>query len=152
METLTEKTLAEALGVRPRPEAAAEVAGLAQRAGGPSADACDLGDEAALTRAVADAELVINATPLGMAGESLPDPCHRLGSGQIAYDLIYAPTQTPFLSDAGAAGAETHHGLSMLVGQAAASYRRWIGRPAPRDTMSAAALSALTHANTPDST
>lgn len=135
-----------------RPDAAEEVATLTERAGGPAATACDLADDGALGRAVASVEVVINATPLGMAGESLPEPCHRLSPDQIAYDLIYSPPQTPFLRAAGARGAEAHHGLSMLVGQAAASYRRWIGRAAPRATMSAAALAALAHANERDNT
>jgi shikimate dehydrogenase len=130
-----------------RPDAAADVAALTERAGGPSAAACDLADDAALEKAVSSAQLVINATPLGMAGENLPAPCQHLGPGQIAYDLIYSPPQTPFLRAAGARGAETHHGLSMLVAQAAASYRRWIGSEAPKDTMSAAALAALAHAS-----
>lgn len=133
-----------------RPDAAEDVAALVTRAGGPRAAACDLRDETALRRAVDDAALVINATPLGMRGESLPGPCQRLGPGQIAYDLIYSPPQTPFLLEAATRGAETHHGLSMLVAQAAASYRRWIGRTAPKDTMSAAVLAALAHADDHD--
>lgn len=133
-----------------RPEAAGEVAALVERAGGPAATACDLHDARALQRAVDGAGLVINATPLGMQGEPLPGACQRLGPGQIAYDLVYSPPQTPFLVEASAHGAETHHGLSMLVAQAAASYRRWVGREAPKDTMSAAALAALAHADDQD--
>jgi shikimate dehydrogenase len=126
-----------------RPERAEELAELAERAGSQGADACDLADERRLRDAVGRAHLVINATPLGMEGESLPEPCHRLAPGQVAYDLVYSPPETPFLHAARAAGAEAHNGLGMLVGQAAASYRRWTGREAPTTTMSAAAVAAL---------
>jgi shikimate dehydrogenase len=92
---------------------------------------------------VTKARLLVNATPLGMEGERLPEPFHQLTPGQVAYDLVYTPPETPFLLDAHAAGVETHHGLGMLVGQAAASYRRWTGQQAPVATMSAAALAAI---------
>jgi shikimate dehydrogenase len=127
-----------------RPDAAAEVASLAEQAGSRTVDVCDVADERALTQVVGKARLLVNATPLGMEGERLPGPFHALVPGQVAYDLVYSPPETPFLLDAHAAGAETHHGLGMLVGQAAASYRRWTGRQAPVATMSAAALAALT--------
>jgi shikimate dehydrogenase len=126
-----------------RPDAAAEIAALATTAGAADAVACDLRDEDALSEAVTRARLVVNTTPLGMAGESLPGPCHRLTAEQVAYDLVYTPARTPFLADAERAGAAVHNGLGMLVGQAAASFERWTGRPAPRETMLAAAQRAL---------
>jgi shikimate dehydrogenase len=126
-----------------RPDAADEVAELADRAGGRRVDVCDVADEAGLASVVTKARLLVNATPLGMEGERLPEPFHQLTPGQVAYDLVYTPPETPFLLDAHAAGVETHHGLGMLVGQAAASYRRWTGQQAPVATMSAAALAAI---------
>jgi shikimate dehydrogenase len=126
-----------------RPDAAAELAALATTAGAAGADVCDLQDEDALAEAVTRARLVVNTTPLGMSGEALPAACHRLSAEQVAYDLIYTPARTPFLVDAEARGAGAHNGLGMLVGQAAASFERWTSRPAPRETMLAAALRAL---------
>ena len=126
-----------------RPEAAAEVAALATAAGAAGAHACDLRDEHVLSEAVTGARLVVNTTPLGMAGESLPVACHRLTADQAAYDLIYTPARTPFLADAERRGAGAHNGLGMLVGQAAASFERWTGRRAPRETMRSAAQRAL---------
>ena len=135
-----------------RPEPAAELAMLGERAGAGDPQAVDLADETAVARAVGAARIVMNATPLGLAGESLPPAFHALRPGQVAYDLLYprAPVApgaepTPFLQDARDRGAEAFHGLGMLIGQAAASYRRWTGRPAPVETMSAAALAALAH-------
>lgn len=124
-------------------QAADALARLARRAGAPDAHALDVADEVAVTGAVRAARTVLNATPLGMDGERLPAPFHQLGSGQDAYDLVYSPPRTPFLADAAAGGAGAHHGLGMLVGQAAVSYRRWTGREAPMATMSAAAVAAL---------
>lgn len=126
-----------------RVEAASELASLAQQAGATDGGAVDLADDDAVAGAVGGCRVAVNATPLGMAGEELPPAFHRLRPGQVAYDLVYAPPETPFLAAARAAGAEAHNGVGMLVGQAAASYRRWTGREAPHTTLSAAAVAAL---------
>lgn len=125
-----------------RRDAAEDLAELARKAGAPDASAVDVADEDATTAAVTAARTVLNATPLGMEGEALPAPFHGLTPGQDAYDLVYG-TPTPFLTAAHDAGAGAHHGLGMLVGQAAASYRRWTGQDAPVAVMSAAATAAL---------
>lgn len=127
-----------------RPRAAAELAQLASDCGAPRATGVDLADDPAVAEMVVRARLVVNATPLGMEGESLPDPFHQLGDHQGALDLVYRPVRTPFLEAAAAAGAETHHGLGMLIAQAAASYRRWTGQEPPLATMSAVAVTRLT--------
>ncbi|MBA2318511.1 MAG: shikimate dehydrogenase [Euzebyales bacterium] len=87
--------------------------------------------------------VVVNATPLGLGGESLPDDLMRLGPGQVALDLLYGRT-TPFLQAASDRGATAVDGLSMLVRQAAASFTRWTGAPAPLDAMRAAAWDVST--------
>lgn len=127
-----------------RPDAAAEVAEVGTRAGG-TVTTCAL-DEARLDDLVRDAALVVNATPLGMGHESLPAPFMSLTSGQTAYDLIYAPPDTPFLQAAASRGAAAHHGLSMLIHQAGESYQRWTGRAAPAEVMAGAAQAALSRA------
>jgi shikimate dehydrogenase len=82
------------------------------------------------------AELVIEATPIGMAStshleeRSLVDP-ERLHEGQLAVDLVYHPRETAWLVAAGAAGATIVGGLGMLVHQAALQIERWTSRPAP---------------------
>jgi shikimate dehydrogenase len=125
-----------------RLDAAEDLADLARRAGAPTAAAVDVADVAATRTAVSEARTVLNATPLGMEGETLPEAFQSLRPGQDAYDLVYG-RPTPFLTAAHEAGAGAHHGLGMLVGQAAASYRRWTGQQAPVDVMSAAAAAAL---------
>lgn len=87
--------------------------------------------------------LVVNATPLGLRGERLPAPHHELADGQMALDLVYGATPTPFIADARARGRRAVDGLGMLVGQAAAAFERWTDRAAPVDVMWSAARAAL---------
>ena len=121
-----------------RAEVAALLAGGAGRAVSPS-DA---------TEAISAADLVVNATPVGMG--AAPDPegpmpldPRLLRTGQVVVDLVYHPLDTPWLVEARRQGIEAHGGLSMLVFQAARAFALWTGRDAPVDAMSAAARAAL---------
>ena len=72
--------------------------------------------------------LMINATPVGMTPE--PDRCpwpwnEYPGAGCLAYDLVYNPSPTLFLSRAAAAGMATKDGLEMLRRQADLSWQLW---------------------------
>lgn len=88
-------------------------------------------------------DLVVNSTPVGMAGERLlADATFR--PGQAVVDLIYDPPATPLVEAARAAGAAGWGGLGMLVHQAAASLRIWSGQEPPVEAMSMAAMHALT--------
>jgi shikimate dehydrogenase len=96
---------------------------------------------------VAEADLVVNATPIGMAGTAhadatLLDP-HRLRPGQLVADLVYHPIRTPLLAAARERGAIAVTGLGMLIHQAAHAFRLWTGEDPPLEVMSAAALAAL---------
>ncbi len=95
-------------------------------------------------------DLVIQATPAGMESQSDKglrrgqpewpagaDP-GRLGSGQLAVDLVYHPAVTAWLAEASRCGATTRNGLGMLVHQAALQVSRWTGQTAPLDAMWAA--------------
>jgi shikimate dehydrogenase len=126
-----------------RGDAAADLAASAVKAGASEAASVQLADLGTVAEVVGSARIVCNATPLGMADEHLPAPFEALVPGQVAYDLVYTPPLTPFLQAARDGGAGWHNGLGMLIGQAAASYRRWTGQEAPAATMSAAALGAL---------
>jgi shikimate dehydrogenase len=122
---------------------AREVADLAARSGAPDTEVVLTDDAGRLAAVTGAAHMVVNATPLGMGGEQLPEPLMTLEAGQVAYDLVYDPAPTPFLVAARERGATGHHGLGMLIGQAAVSYERWTGRPAPRQVMETAARRAL---------
>jgi shikimate dehydrogenase len=113
-----------------RREAAGSAAALA-----PSAAVADL-DEG-LGRGF---DVVLNATPVGMAGEQLP--VATPGAGQWAVDLIYHPEETPFLAAAAANGAAVVGGLGMLVHQAALGFEAMTGCAAPLEAMWAGARAA----------
>jgi shikimate dehydrogenase len=91
-----------------------------------------------------DAELVVNATSVGMGDDDgVPIDPALLGPGQTVVDIVYHPLETPLLRAAAARGAATVGGLGMLVHQAAHAFRLWLGRPAPVDAMRAGALAEL---------
>ncbi len=94
---------------------------------------------------VARAELVVQATPVGMgtAAGALPVDPALLGPGQLVVDLVYHPLRTALLQAAAARGAATATGVGMLVHQAALALERWTGLPAPVAAMWRAATSAV---------
>lgn len=95
------------------------------------------------------ADLVVNATPVGMAGtvqaEAMLLDARRLRAGQVVADLVYHPIRTPLLVAARERGAVAVTGLGTLIHQAAHAFRLWTGEDPPLEVMSAAALGALAH-------
>jgi shikimate dehydrogenase len=75
-----------------------------------------------------EANVVINATPVGMAGHVvgslLEDPAW-IRPEQVFFDFVYHPKQTVFLETARRAGAKTLGGIALLVAQASESFRIW---------------------------
>jgi len=88
-----------------------------------------------------EAELVVNATPLGARGD--PPPMPPVGPGTVVVDLVTYPTVTDLQVSARARGATAFGGLGLLLHQAALSFELWTGQQPPLDVMSAAALGAL---------
>lgn len=89
----------------------------------------------------AEVDLVLNATSLGLkAADALPfdEKSFALKQAQAAYDMIYRPAETPFLTAAKAAGCRTANGLGMLLYQGAKALEIWSGKPAPIGAMRAA--------------
>lgn len=76
---------------------------------------------------VSDAQIVINATSVGMGDDELPCDPSLLRSGQIVADIVYHPRETALLQAARSAGATTVEGLGMLVHQAALQQQLWHG-------------------------
>jgi shikimate dehydrogenase len=89
----------------------------------------------------AKADLIVNATPVGRAGEPLPVP--GLDSHTVVIDLLYRPAVTPLLEAARAAGSAAFGGIGLLLHQAALSFELWTSRVPPMEIMSAAALAAM---------
>ncbi|PYJ08849.1 MAG: shikimate dehydrogenase [Verrucomicrobia bacterium] len=96
-------------------------------------------DEGLLRAQIANTDLVVNATPVGMKRS---DPAllsaSLLAPHLMVYDTIYTPARTPLLAAAADAGALGANGLSMLLHQGARSFEIWFGRKAPLDAMRAA--------------
>ena len=79
-------------------------------------------------------DLVVNASSLGMAGQPpLPFDWSHAPPGAIAYDIVTAPLDTPFLQAAREKGHRTIDGLSMLIGQAAVAFEHFFGEAPPRE-------------------
>jgi shikimate dehydrogenase len=114
-------------------EAGAEVAVWNRTSERARALAAELGvDYAESPRRAAD--LLVNATALGLHGEALPGEL-RLEPAELVVDLVYGPAPTALCRWAEAAGARVVDGLEVLVRQGARSLESWTGRPAPLDAM-----------------
>lgn len=103
--------------------------------------------DGAFLRAIADADLFVNCTPVGMRGSETegrsPIAADHLPDGAVVFDLVYNPPETPLLRTAKQRGAKAVSGLGMLVYQAAESFRLWTGQEAPVERMLEAAREAL---------
>ncbi len=94
-----------------------------------------------------EADLIVNCTPLGTAGtddaQTSPVEPRLMQPRTLYFDLVYNPAETPLLAGAKAAGAKALGGLSMLVYQAAESFKLWTGKDADTAKMLQAARAAL---------
>ncbi len=100
--------------------------------------------------AVTRADAIINCTPVGMAGGPAPgdspiapEDLNRIGGLRIVQDTVYTPIGTSLLKEAERCGIRTIDGVEMFVGQAAAQFTRWTGRPAPTGLFERVAREAL---------
>lgn len=82
----------------------------------------------ALGRAIPHAQLIVNTTSLGMAGQPpLTLDLTRAPRNAAIADIVYVPVETPLLAAARARGLRTVDGLGMLLHQAVPGFRRWFG-------------------------
>jgi shikimate dehydrogenase len=114
------------------------------------AEARALGDD--LRETIEAADLIINATPLGMrADDPLPIAKEWIQPGQVVADMVYRPSVTALAEAAVDRGARAIGGLGMLVGQGAIAIEIWnqgSQSAAPRDVMRTAAEVALAGSHT----
>jgi shikimate dehydrogenase len=81
-----------------------------------------------MSSAFAQADLIINATTLGMNGNESPDwPVASCKASAIVVDIVYRPLDTPLLKAARGRGLATADGLSMLIHQGVRSFNIWFG-------------------------
>ena len=100
----------------------------------------------ALIEAARAADLLVNATPVGMTPkvdasiwpDDVPVPSHL-----TVFDLVYNPLETKLLKQVKQAGGCAIAGLDMLVRQGAVSFEMWTGEEPPIDVMRAACEEGL---------
>ncbi len=88
------------------------------------------GDPQAVASAAREADLIANATSLGMkADDPLPLAAELIEARHVVFDTVYAPVaETPLLKAAAQAGARAVQGLGMLARQGARALAIWSGR------------------------
>jgi len=87
---------------------------------------------------VADADVLVNATSVGMEEDRSPVPAGALHGDLAVLDAVYRPVETRLLRDAAERGATTIDGAWMLLYQGVAAFELWTGRSAPVERMDAA--------------
>lgn len=86
--------------------------------------------------ALGGARLVVNATPAGLDGQSLPFDLDLVDPDAVIIDLVYAHgSETPLVRAAHARGLRAASGLEMLLGQGARAFERWFGVAPDRRVM-----------------
>ena len=103
-----------------------------QNATGFRVDLFALEDVQYLQDSITQADLLVNATSVGMDGVSLPIPASVvLPEKLLVADVIYQPFETPFLKWARNQGNQSINGLGMLLYQAAEAFELWTGKEMP---------------------
>lgn len=149
---------AAAGGARP-----AEGGGRADGAGARSADRADgalsaaaaaggvVGcglDDPRVAAALGRADLLVNATSVGMVTPGVPLPVGALPPDAVVFDLVYTPPVTPLIAAARDRGLRTANGAGMLVAQAAIAWMRWTGAADPTAVMRDAVRALLANSDT----
>ncbi|MBU0686297.1 MAG: shikimate dehydrogenase [Candidatus Margulisbacteria bacterium] len=99
-----------------------------------------------LNEYIADCDLLVNATPIGMHPKENMSPLPPntiINPHTYIYDLVYNPAETQLAKQAKASGAKATTGLSMLVYQGALAFTVFTGINAPVEVMEKAAQKAL---------
>ena len=105
-----------------------------QNATGFRVDLFALEDVQDLQDSITKADLLVNATSVGMDESSHPIPTSIvLPEKLLVADVIYQPFETPFLKWAKEQGNQSINGLGMLLYQAAEAFELWTGKEMPTD-------------------
>jgi shikimate dehydrogenase len=92
---------------------------------------------------VREADVLVNATSVGMDTEESPVPREHLHGDLAVLDAVYSPIETRLLREAREAGATTVDGAWMLLYQGVEAFERWTGRDAPVGVMNEALRTRL---------
>jgi shikimate dehydrogenase len=86
---------------------------------------------------IADIDIIINTTPVGMKPDSdqMPIDGELLNSNHIVFDIVYSPHMTRLLHAAQKKGCKIIYGIEMLLYQGVKQFEIWTGNRAPEDVM-----------------
>jgi shikimate dehydrogenase len=121
-----------------RPEQAQE---LCLRVSPEDARAIDWNDTEAALAAAGEADILVNASPVGVSG--MPIPVEVLPAGCVVADLRYRPRPVDLVAAARARGLRAADGAEMLLFQGMLSFQRWTGVDPPWHAARAALEEAL---------
>lgn len=90
-------------------------------------------DKDAMAAAIAESDILANATPVGMGDgcTDSPVPAEFIKAGMVVADAVYFPLETQLLKDAAAKGCTAVSGIGMMNEQAAAGEKIWYGIDMP---------------------
>jgi len=89
-------------------------------------------EESVVRMQLADIDLIVHATPLGMnPSDPAPIPGRLIAPHHMVFDCVYGPSKTALLRAAEQAGARSANGISMLLHQGALSFSIWFDRDPP---------------------
>jgi 3-dehydroquinate dehydratase/shikimate dehydrogenase len=101
-------------------------------------------------------DVIINATPIGMAGNKAPQLLEAKDlNTKLVFDLVYNPLETPLLRMARQQSIPIITGIEMFIQQGARQFEIFTGKPAPEEEMLRVVLHALrqqAEANAPATT
>ncbi|MFC4246718.1 shikimate dehydrogenase [Natribaculum luteum] len=92
---------------------------------------------------LSDADVLVNATSVGMEEDVSPVPAEALHADLTVLDAVYSPLETRLLREASERGATTVDGAWMLLYQGVEAFERWTGESAPIEVMNGALRSRL---------
>ena len=96
-----------------------------------------------LDELLADADVLVNCTSVGMDEDATPVPADALHGDLAVLDAVYSPIETRLLREAAAAEATTVDGAWMLLYQGVEAFERWTGEDAPVEPMNEALRAGL---------
>jgi shikimate dehydrogenase len=85
--------------------------------------------------AIAGAQLVVNATSIGLKDDAFPIDPALITPSAVVVDLVYRPGETAWVNAVRARGHRSRDGLAMLVEQGVLAFERWFDTPADRAAM-----------------
>ena len=101
--------------------------------------------DASLATAMADADVIINCTPIGMHPKEDASlvPVELFRPGQAVFDIVYNPLETRLLADARSRGLTVISGVDMFINQAVLQFREFTGVDAPVEVMRRVVMARL---------